>query len=424
MPLATYHLATLPNGVRVAAAEMPQMESVAVGLWAAVGSRHEAAARNGAAHFLEHMLFKGTARRSARALSRAVEGVGGELNAFTGEEHTCYYARAAAEHLERLGDVLADMVLRSRFPKAETEREREVILEEIAMVADQPAQRVEDALAAASFPEHPLGRPLSGTAETVAGLSRETLVGFWQAGYHARTLVLSVAGRVTHSEVLTKLGPMLAEAPSGRRTPRFARWRPAPARAVIERQEGEQVQVALGFPAPGRLEGGRFAARVVSALLGESMGSRLFQSLRERRGLCYSVQSATDALAETGLFSIGLGLEAGKVRAALGLIGKELTAICEKPVPARELKEAKDYLVGQHRLGLEGTGSQMTFVGECLLGYGRLVDPDEARRALEGVTGAEVQAAARAMFAGPPPALALVGPVEAGEAELRGWLGR
>ena len=172
------------------------------------------------------------------------------------------------------------------------------------------------------------------------------------------------------------------------------------------------------------MEKGRFAARVVSAVLGESMGSRLFQALRERRGLCYSVQSSTDALAETGLFSIALGLDAAKVRSALGLIGKELTAICEKPVPTRELKEAKDFLVGQHRLALEGTGSQMTFIGECLLGYGRLVDPDEARRALEAVTAAEVQSAARAMFAGSPPALALVGPVEAGEAELRGWMGR
>ena len=229
---------------------------------------------------------------------------------------------------------------------------------------------------------------------------------------------------MTHAEVLKKLGPMLAEAPAGRRSPRFTRWRPAAARAVIERQDGEQVQVALGFPAPGRLEPGRFAARVVSAVLGESMGSRLFQALRERRGLCYSVQSATDALAETGLFSVALGLDAGKVKAALGLIGKELTAVCERPVGARELREAKDYLVGQHRLGMESTGSQMTFVGEGLLGYGRLVDPDEARRALEAVTAAEVQAAARTMFAGPPPALALVGPVEADEAELRGWLGR
>ncbi len=432
MSQATYHLSRLPNGVRIATAEMPHMESVAVGLWAAVGSRHEPARLNGAAHFLEHMLFKGTARRSARAISRAVEGLGGYLNAFTSEDHTCYYAKAGAEHLEALGDVLTDMYQHSRLPAAEVERERGVIREEIAAVADQPAQLIEDLLAAAVWPDHPLGRPLSGTLETVATLERERLVDFWRGSYHARTTVLAVGGCVEHARVVRTLGPLLETLPAAK-LPRFARWNGRGAgegllSVRIERRESEQTQLALGFPAPGRCDERRFAVRVLSAILGENMGSRLFQSLRERRGLCYSIHTATDALAETGLFSISAGLDVENLRPALRLVRRELEALCAQPVRPRELRQAQDYLLGQHRLGLESTTSQMTWLGESLLGYGRIVQPDEARRALERVTAADVQAAARACFgtgrAGGRRALVVVGPVEENEVSLRRWFTR
>ena len=433
MSQAHYHLSRLPNGLHIATAEMPHMESVAVGLWAAVGSRHEPARLNGAAHFLEHMLFKGTARRSARAISRAVEGLGGYLNAFTSEDHTCYYAKASAEHLGAVGDVLTDMYQHSRLQPAEIERERGVIREEILMVADQPAQLIEDLLAAAVWPGHPLGRPLSGTLQSIAALERSRLVDFWRAGYHARTTVLAVAGRVEHAVVMRTLAPALEAMPSGR-APRFVRWaedssgRRAVAMDVrLERRETEQTQLALGFPAPGRHDRRRFAVRVLSAILGENMGSRLFQSLRERRGLCYSVNTATDALAETGLFSISAGLDAENVLPALGLIRRELRTLCTQPVRPRELRQAQDYLLGQHRLGLESTTSQMTWLGESLLGYGRIVEPDEARQALEEVTAADVQTAANELFGDRIPrgntggrrALVLVGPFTGDEAALR-----
>ena len=409
------------------------MESVAVGLWAAVGSRYESARLNGAAHFLEHMLFKGTARRSARAISRAVEGLGGYLNAFTSEDHTCYYAKAGAEHLEALGDVLTDMYQHSRLPAAEVERERGVIREEILMVADQPAQLIEDLLAAAVWPDHPLGRPLSGTLESVAALERERLVDFWRGGYHARTTVLAVAGRVEHPRVVRTLAPLLESMPASR-TPRFTRWADGKAEngalhVRIERRDSEQTQLALGFPAPGRQDPQRFAVRVLSAILGENMGSRLFQALRERRGLCYSIHTATDVLAETGLFSISAGLDAENLRPALRLIRREMDALCAQPVRPRELRQAQDYLVGQHRLGLESTTNQMTWLGESLLGHGRIVEPDEARRALESVTAAEVQTAARACFGaagrdaytGGRRALVVVGPFDCGEETLRSF---
>ncbi len=218
-----YQLTTLPNGVRVATAEMPHMASVSVGLWAAVGSRHEAARINGAAHFLEHLLFKGTRRRSARQISGEVEALGGYLEAFTAEDHTCYYAKAEAEHLEGLGDVLGDIYIHSKLPASEVERERGVIREEILMYRDQPAQVAEELLAETLWPGHPLGRPLAGTLESVAALRRDELLGFWRAGYHARSTVLAVAGRVRHEDVVARAARPLLDLPAGR-VPRFTRW--------------------------------------------------------------------------------------------------------------------------------------------------------------------------------------------------------
>ena len=420
-----HHLTTLPNGLRVATAEMPHMASVCVGLWAGVGSRHEPARLNGAAHFLEHLLFKGTRRRSARRISGEVEGVGGYLDAFTAEDHTCYYAKAEASRLAQLGDVLADLYTESRLPAVEVERERGVIREEIQMYQDQPAQVAEELLAAAVYPRHALGRPLAGTLGSVSALKRDDLVEFWRAGYGARSTVLAVAGRTTHAEVLDRVAPLLADLPAGK-TPRFARWQPASVgmgRVVVERRETEQTQLVVGYPGAGRHDPQRFAVRLMSTLLGEKMDSRLFQSLRERRGLCYSVQSETAAYAETGLLTISAGLDAKQLRPALGLIRKELDRLCAQPVGRRELREARDYLIGQHRLGLESTTNQMMWLGESLLAHGRIIAPREAEEAFAGLTAADVQAAARECFGAGFRALVAVGPVDASEDDLRAWSG-
>jgi predicted Zn-dependent peptidase len=426
-----YHLSILPNGLRVATAEMPHMASVCIGLWAAVGSRHESARLNGAAHFLEHLLFKGTRRRTARRISGEVEALGGYLDAFTAEDHTCYFAKAEAARLPALADVLADLYQHSQLPAVEVERERGVIREEIMMYRDQPAQVAEELLAAAMWPAHPLGRPLAGTEATIAGMRREDLLAFWQAGYHARSSVLAVAGNIRHADVLAHVAPLLAALPAGRQRP-FARWslgKPrrqatgqngagASPRVVIDCRESEQVQLALGFAAPGRHDLGRFASRVLSALLGEKMNSRLFQSLRERRGLCYSVQSDLATFADTGLLSISAGLEAKHVPAALGLIRHELHRLCAEPVGTRELRETRDYLIGQHRLGLESTTNQMMWLGESILGHGRVIDPDEVAGAIGGVTSEAVRAAAAASLREGFRALVAVGPLERSGAQL------
>ena len=424
-----YRLTILPNGLRVATAEMPHMTSVCVGLWAGVGGRHEPARLNGAAHFLEHLLFKGTRRRSARRISGEVEGLGGYLDAFTAEDHTCYYAKAEASRMEQIGDVLSDLYMHSRLPAEEVERERGVIREEILMYQDQPAQVAEELLAAALWPSHPLGRPLAGTLETVAALRRDELLAFWRAGYHARTTVLAVAGRIEHDQVLARVAPALAEIPAGR-LPRCTPWegggrqrRATAPLAVVDKRDTEQVQIVLGFLAPGRRDERRFAVRLLSTLLGEKMDSRLFQTLRERRGLCYSIQSETATLAETGLLSISIGLDAKHLKNALGLIRRELDRLCNRLVSARELRAARDYLIGQHRLSLESTTSQMMWLGESLLGYGRLMDPTVAENAFYAVTAAGVQAAAQATLKDGFRALAAVGPVEASGEELLRWFG-
>ena len=402
------------------------MASVCVGLWAAVGGRHENARLNGVAHFLEHLLFKGTKRRSARRISGEIESLGGYLDAFTAEDHTCYFAKAEAGRMAQIGDVLSDIYQHSRLPAAEVERERGVIREEILMYQDQPAQVAEELLAAAVWPKHPLGRPLAGTLESVSSLRRDELLGFWHTAYHARSTVLAVAGRVTHSEVLAQVAPALSKMPTGR-VPRFTRWqtpktaRSSKPRAIVEKRDVEQVQLVLGFRAAGRRDPARFPLRVLNAVLGEKADSRLFQSLRERRGLCYSVQSEVSVLEETGLLTISVGLEAKQLPAALGLIRKEIDRLCEQPVTAKAAREAKDYLIGQHRLGQESTTNQMMWVGESILGHGRIVDPTEAETAFAAITPAEIQAAAQTCLSDGFQAVVAVGPVEASGEDLLGW---
>ena len=423
-----YHLTTLPNGLRVATAEMPHMASVCVGLWAAVGGRHENARLNGVAHFLEHLLFKGTKRRSARRISGEIESLGGYLDAFTAEDHTCYFAKAEAGKLAQVGDVLSDIYQHSRLPAAEVERERGVIREEILMYQDQPAQVAEELLAAAVWPRHPLGRPLAGTLESVSSLKRAELLDFWQGAYHARSTVLAVAGRVTHDEVLARVAPALSGMSAGR-VPRFTRWqapqttRQAKPVAIVDHRDVEQVQLVLGFEAAGRRDPARFALRVLNAVLGEKADSRLFQSLRERRGLCYSVQSEVSVLEETGLMTISLGLEAKNVPAALRLIRKEIDALSARPVSARAAREAKDYLIGQHRLGLESTTNQMMWLGESVLGHGRIVPPDQAEAGFAAITPADIQAAAQRCLRNAFRAVVAVGPLEVTGDDLLGWFG-
>lgn len=409
----TFETTKLANGVVIATSEMPHMQSVCTGFWALVGARHEPARHNGIAHFVEHVLFKGTGTRSPSDILTEVEGAGGTVNAFTEQDHTCYYAKVAADKLPEVTDVLADMYLRSVFPMAEVEREREVIGEEIVMYAEQPGQHVEDLLSAAAWPGSPLGRPITGTAASLAHTGRDDLLHFVRANYCGKNTLVTVAGRVTHGDVVDLLEPLLASLPGGAR-PRWRKFVPGGhgggVRVVVDCRDIEQAHLYFGFHAPGRSVAERFVLKILSVLLGENMSSRLFQSLREERGLCYSVQSDLTLLQETGLFSVYAGVDGADAEGALKLAGRELRRIARRPPSKKELQKAIDYTVGMLRLSLESTTQQMFWLGESLIAHGRVCGPEVVCERLAAVTPAEVTSLAARLFRPENLALAAVGP--------------
>ena len=420
----------LRNGIRIASVEMPHMKTVCVGIWAGVGGRHEPEALCGISHFLEHLMFKGTKRRSARRITEAVEGLGGYLNAFTTEDHTCYYAKAAAAHLPVLCDVLGDMVLHSQFAPAEIERERDVIREEILMVRDNPGQYIEELLSEALWPGHPLGRPLTGTAESIAGLTREKFLAFKEKHYTGRTLLVTVAGAAAHERVLELMGPVMETLPAGR-VPRFeksnhelAAGKGGVRRPWIKtaREEIEQTHLAMGFHTFGRRDERRYALKLLSVLLGENMSSRLFQKLRERHGICYSVQSSVVSLEDAGALTIFAGLEPAKLEKAVKLTMQELERIATTPPRPGELRKAQDYTIGQTLMGLESTSSQMTWMGESLLGFGEVIDPHLVEQRLLAVTPEEVRAVAETCLQRGRLGVAVTGP-NPDASKIQKWLG-
>lgn len=417
-----YRLTKLPNGVRIASVEMPYMRSVSIGVWAGIGGRHETEEQSGISHFMEHLLFKGTKRRSAKKITESVEGLGGYLNAFTTEDHTCYYAKAGAPHLPELCDVLGDMYLDSQFCPTEIEREREVIREEILMYRDHPGQHAQELLTATMWPGHPLGRPLTGTVETIGRLKQPDFFGFRDRHYTGNTTIITVAGPVYHERVVELLSPVFGRLPRGR-TPRFVRSRPkdGPAKVALYTQETEQTHLAMGFHAFGRSDERRFALKLLSVILGENMSSRLFQKLRERHGFCYSVQTSMVTLADTGAIHVYAGLDVENLERAVKMILRELENICQKAPSKAELKKAQDYTIGQTFMGLESTSNQIMWMGESLLGYGKILDPAEIERKILAVTPHDVQRVACHCLNRVRLGVAVVGPLK-DEEKIRRWV--
>ena len=392
---------------------MPHMASVAVGIWVGVGGRFETAEISGVAHFIEHLLFKGTRRRSAKEISEAVEGIGGYLNAFTTEENTCFHARAHAEHTDDLLDVLVDMLVNSRFAPADISKERDVIKEEIAMYRDQPQQLVHDLLHETLWPNHPLGRPLTGTEKTLDAIRRAEMLSFMRANYSAPNTVLAVAGPLRHGDVLRRCKKFVSKFHGGRK-PTFV---PADSeqRAPLVRlhtKKTEQTQLALGVRACSRHDERRFATRVLNAIVGESMSSRLFQILREEKGLAYSIYSSWAFMEDTGAITISAGLDHEDLEKSMRIIARELHKLGETLVAPGELRRARDFVIGQMELSLEGTENQMNWIGESLLAYGRVLDPQDVKQRLASVTAGEVRNVAREFFRPERVNAAIVSPLE------------
>jgi predicted Zn-dependent peptidase len=417
-----YKLSKLSNGTRVASFEMPHMQSVALGIWAGVGGRFETRKMSGISHFLEHLMFKGTKKRTAKQITEEVEGLGGYLNAFTTEDHTCYYAKAAGQHLGTLCDVLGDMYLNSTFETQEIEREREVIREEIMMYRDNPAQHAQELLSETMWPRHPLGQPLTGTVETISKFDRTMLKEFMAENYNGSTTIVTAAGNVKHEELVERVSVQMGRLARGR-APRYVRgsFRPGKPKVSLVNQATEQTHLAMGFYAFGRSDERRFALKLLSVILGENMSSRLFQRLREQYGFCYSVQTGMVALADAGLINIYAGLDTAKLEKAVRMIFKEIESICKKAPGKQELKKAQDYTIGQTLLGLESTTNQMMFMGESILGYRKILDPVDIEERLMSVTTDDVRSVACHCLDRGRLGLAIVGPVKDAE-EIRRWV--
>jgi predicted Zn-dependent peptidase len=416
-----YRTSRLKNGVRIATCEMPQMKSVSVGIWVGVGGRHEPEAVCGISHFLEHLLFKGTNTRTARQLTEAVEGLGGFINAFTTEDHTCFYAKAAASHLSVLAEILIDMFRNSLLAQSEIERERDVIREEILMYRDQPAQFSQELLSEAIWPSHALGRPLTGSLDSIARIQRPELLEYVGRNYNGSSTVVTVAGRCQHDEVVDIFRDGLEDLPRGG-SPEYEPWNGSKRtqRVIVATEDTEQTHLALGYHAISRTDDRRHALKLLSVILGENMSSRLFQQLRERYAFCYSINSGTLVLEDSGLVSICVGLESAKLRRALRAINRELAKFRERPPAKKELRQAQEYTLGQNELSLESTTNQIMWMGESLIAYDYVIDPEEVHRKVKSVTPETVQSVARLCFCPERMGIAVVGSVK--EENIQHWL--
>jgi predicted Zn-dependent peptidase len=408
-----YKVTRLPNGLTIATARMPHMTSVSLGLWVGVGGRYEAAEVNGVCHFIEHLLFKGTRRRSARRISQDVEGIGGYLNAFTSEEMTCYHSKARHDRFDELFDVLSDMFLNSRFDPVEIDKERGVIKEELAMYLDQPQHRVQELLNETLWPDQPLGRPLTGTEETLDRLDRARLVDYQRENYVAGRTIIAAAGRLDHARIVRAVSRLAGRFPQGR-VPQFTPVTGSQSRPNVRlfTKETEQTQLALGIRTCSRHDPRRYALRLLNTVLGENMSSRLFQVVREDRGLAYSIYSSPVFFEDAGSLVISAGLDLDNLSRTLKLIMLELARLVRTPVGAVELRRARDYVIGQIDLSLESTDSQMMSLGENLISHGKVFMPAEVKRRLGKVTAAEMRAAARDFFRPEHLNLALVSPLK------------
>ena len=410
----------LPNGLRVVTCSMPGVPSVSAGVWVGCGSRHEPAPLSGISHFIEHMLFKGTLRRSAADISRAIEGRGGYLNAFTQEECTCYYGRVAREHLWPVFDVLADMYRHPRLDPRDVRKERGVVIEEIMMYRDEPEQQVQDMLNALLWLDHPLGRPLTGEPATLERIGRAEIRRFRGQRYAPGSTVIALAGPVDHGECVRRVArSMGALKPSGPAACEPVGPRVGQGRVNALSRDTEQAHLEIGARVFGRGDDRRHALKLLSVILGENMSSRLFQTIRERHGLAYSVNSSVHLFQDTGALVVSAGVDRAKIHRAMELIMREVEQLARRTVSPAELRRAKDYTIGQLRLGLESTSNQMMWAGESLLFFDRVVSPEETVDDLNAVSARDIRTLAAHVFDPSRLSAALIAPRVTGRDSAR-----
>ena len=402
----------LDNRLTLLTETMPHVRSVTIGVWLRRGSRNEPARLNGISHFIEHLVFKGTERRTAREIALAMDSIGGQIDAFTSKEYTCFYAKVLDQHLDEAIDLLADIVQRPLFDAEEIERERQVVLEEIRMVEDTPDDLIYDLFAESFYPRQTLGRPIQGTAETVSRLSRRSLLKFFRDSYRPQNMLVAAAGNLRHAGLRRMVSKAFAGIKAGAGSNgAVARPRPRCTVATAARNSLGQLHLLLGLPAFREKVSERYALHVLNTLLGGTMSSRLFQRIREERGLAYSVYSALNGFRDTGNLVIYAATSPGKAAEVVGLALDELRDLRDRGPGQAELDVAREHLKGSLMLGLESTASRMTNLARQELYLGRPTSLEKTLRGVERVTRKQVHRLCNELMDGKRMGLAAVGPV-------------
>lgn len=405
---------TLDSGLRVVTEALPALRSVAVGFWVGTGSRDEADEISGASHFLEHLLFKGTERRSAVEIAEAVESVGGDMNAFTAHELTAYYVRVPDDRLALALEILSDIVWAPGLRQEDVDSERQVILEEIRMRDDAPEDLVHELFGEAIFPEHPIGRDVIGTPATIEAMTPAQIAAFHGEHYHPSNVVVAAAGNLVHDEVVALVQAGLVH--TGGNRPERAPWEhgAAPRPVALLERDTEQAHVVLGMRAIGRTDPDRYALTVLNQVLGGGMSSRLFQEVRERRGLAYSVYSYRSAFEETGALAVAAGTAPERLDELVAVLEAELARLAsERGVTEHELASAKGHLTGSLALSLESSSSRMHRLGRSELTLGEVPSLDELVDEVTRVEAADITRVVDRVLGVPERTLAVVGPIDA-----------
>jgi predicted Zn-dependent peptidase len=406
----TVETSRLASGLTIVTERVPDLHSASVGFWVGTGSRDEEPAVAGASHFLEHLLFKGTAHRSARDIAEAIDAVGGEMNAFTTKEYTAFYVRVLGEHLDLGLDILSDIMWAPAFRPDEVDAERQVILEEILMRGDEPADLAHELVFAARYPDHPLGRDVLGDEETIEAMGRDDIRAFFEHHYRPGNMVVAAAGAVDHGELVARIEAAVGAVDGGAAPARVAPAAPAQPLVVMHRPT-EQAHVVLAMAGLDRADVDRYALAVVDQAFGGGMSSRLFQEVREQRGLAYSVYSWRSAFADAGLFGAYAGTAPERTQETLAVLGAELDRLGATGITSRELEVAKGHLRGSLLLGLEDSGARMSRLGRGQLVHHEVLSIDEVVTRVEAVTLEDANRVAGRLLAGER-TLAVVGPFE------------
>lgn len=401
----------LENGVRIVTEKLPGVRSVAIGIWVGAGSRHESDHNSGISHFIEHLFFKGTKKRTASEIAESLDSVGGQLNAFTTKEFTCYYAKILDEHLDLAIDVLTDMFFNSKFQEEAIEKERGVIEEEIRMYEDTPDELIHDLFIKTVWPENPLGRPILGTIDSLKQITREDIISYMNDAYIPQKIVVAVAGNIDHFEVQNKLKPIFEGIKSKNST--ISVDSPVTRTDVsnIYRKTG-QVQICLGTEGLSNLDERLYSVYIINSVMGGGLSSRLVQSIREDRGLAYSVYSYHTSFSDTGLFTFYAGTSPKKYNEVIGLLLQEIRRITAEGITEKELKSTKEQLKGNLFLGLESVSSRMTRLGRTELSMNKIITPEEVVEKISAVTLEEIHKAAKDLFAENKFSLSTIGPLK------------